>query len=616
MDTSTASGHVASPFLATTALCDFWNTSGPVVFLGGWCKRYGSRADWAAVDGVVMTSPWKNRAVVDAAYRYVADVCARVLPVLGQALNEIHGEERGERYWRVIVGPWLILYVAVMYDRYMHLRRALDQYPDLSTVLLSEESFVAPLDTIDFVYYLQEDSYNLQLFSRILMAMGRRFPSKHADTDGARRGAGGRQSWKARLRRAAAGIVDAAARAVRRRDSILLKHSYFPRMVELRLAVKTGGILLPAGGRGSAPTAPARIIEIRKDLRARLDLRARFAANDEFETLLSHVLALDLPVSFVEAFDSLGKEAEAAYPTEPAAIFSANAWYYDEPFKRWAAVSMERGAVLLGAQHGGIYGGETVMPSEDHETAITDYYYSWGWERSDCTAKVIPLPASKLVNRKVIGADNRKHGIFWALTSTSRYLFQFPYVPDYFETYLSWQIRFASLLAPGMVAVIKVRPHYADYGWDIAQRLLDRFPSMPIETWKVPFLKSLKQCRLYICDHFSTTFAESLAANKPTILFWNPDTNRLRPEAQLYYDQLRAAGILFDTPESAAAAVNIVYHDVEAWWNQDSRQTAVRAYCNRFARVSPNAIDEWAGEFARIAGLAAAKRRHGKQPTC
>jgi len=78
---------------------------------------------------------------------------------------------------------------------------------------------------------------------------------------------------------------------------------------------------------------------------------------------------------------------------------------------------------------------------------------------------------------------------------------------------------------------------------------------------------SLENCRLYVCDHLSTTFAEALAANKPTVLFCNPETNRLRLDAQPYFDLLRNSGILFDTPETAASAVAAVYGDVEAWWN-------------------------------------------------
>jgi putative transferase (TIGR04331 family) len=131
----------------------------------------------------------------------------------------------------------------------------------------------------------------------------------------------------------------------------------------------------------------------------------------------------------------------------------------------------------------------------------------------------------------------------------------------------------------------------------------DCINGLSIETWKIPFRQSLADCRLYICDHLSTTFAEALVANKPTILFWNPLTNRLRPESQPYYELLRTNGILFDSPEEAAFAVNEAYADVESWWNNAVRQAAVAEFCNRFARTDVCAVALWSAEFKRIAAL-------------
>jgi putative transferase (TIGR04331 family) len=106
-----------------------------------------------------------------------------------------------------------------------------------------------------------------------------------------------------------------------------------------------------------------------------------------------------------------------------------------------------------------------------------------------------------------------------------------------------------------------------------------------------------------VCDHLSTTFAEALAVNKPTILFWNPETNRLREAARPYYDLLKRGGILFDTPEGAGRAVNQIYDDVETWWNDPERQNTVETFCKRFARNSPDAIELWTAEFKRIAAM-------------
>lgn len=345
-------------------------------------------------------------------------------------------------------------------------------------------------------------------------------------------------------------------------------------------------------------TQPEPVAKLNDDIRK--NLQNIGLGEDEFEQCLSAMLFADMPICFVENFHGVSRDAQNVYPKSPNAIFSANSWYYEEEFKQWAAKSAEKGSLLIGTPHGGSYGGLLDMPSENHEAAIVDRYYSWGWTRTDCAAKVIPFPASKLTGRKKIGASNLKVGILWAATSSSRYLLQFPSLPKFFYDYIAWQGRFAKTLNLQLVSAARLRPHREDDGWGIIPRIKECVPSIGIETWDIPFQDSLANCRLYVCDHFSTTFAEALAANQPTILFWDNQANELRSEAQPYYDLLRTAGILFDSPERAGEAVNQVYDDVESWWNDPERQNAVMIFCEQFARNSPDAIKLWVDEFRRI----------------
>ena len=201
-----------------------------------------------------------------------------------------------------------------------------------------------------------------------------------------------------------------------------------------------------------------------------------------------------------------------------------------------------------------------------------------------------------------MAANNRKDGVLLATTSMPRYLLHLPFVVTGFEEYLAWQLRFIKALAPEVRKTIRVRLYQIDYGWDIEQRWKDHAPDVQFETWELPFVKSLRNARLFVCDHLSTTVAEALSANKPTILFWDREKTEVRPQARSYFDELRAAGILYDGPEPAAAAVHAAYPDVEAWWAAPHRQAAHRRFCDRFARTSPNAVGEWTNEFKQLVG--------------
>ncbi len=585
-------------FLATTALEEFWDTTMPIVFLGEWCLLYRRRSFWEPLNGQLLQSSLNSVEAAEAFYRYVDIIYERTLPILGETLNAIHGTRHGQRYWRIVLGPWLQIYLPVIYDRYRHVERALAQYPDCTSMTLSENLFVTPANTLEYGCLVKEDSYNLQIFTKIFAVLGKTFPCKGTQTvEATSLDTFISNSWRHKV----AGYLGKiyAGLSARLFQTVFYKGPLFSKASEFYLFMRTTGRAIPIYGQLTKQKNEILDSNIRQNLKNIL------LGDSGFERCLSLMLYYDMPKCFLEGYGNLSNEVRNTYPKSPKVILSANAWYCDEGFKHWAAASAEKGALLVGTPHGGAYGGIAYMPAENHETAIVDRYYSWGWDRTDCAAKVIPFPATKLLGRKKIRATNLDTGILWATTSLPRYLLvnEVASFPAFASEYILWQERFAKTLHQKLVPALRLRPHREDGEWGVAQRLKECLSSLSIETWDLPFQESLSNCRLYVCDHCSTTFAEALSVNKPTILFWNPEINKLRQDAQPYYDLLRKSGILFDTPESAGEAVNRVYDDVETWWNYPERQNAVEIFCERYARNAPNAIELWAAELKKVAAM-------------
>ena len=584
-----------SIFLATTALEEFWDTSMPIVFLGEWCQRFSRRLFWESLDGQLMASPWSEVDKAIQAADYINELYERLLPVLSDVMNDLHGVNHSVRYWRILLGPWLQLYLPVVYDRFICLQAALKIYPELTTKVLDEESWITPVDTLEFIQYIREDSYNLQIYSRLLKQMCKAFPSQKLSLSFKPFCQPG--NLKSELRSNVFAFVRVATNMIaglQKNKTIFTHTPYFSRPITAKLFLKSHFTVLPLLGSLKIPKTT-----IVKSLRHKI-LTSSWPTND-FEHLLSNLINFDIPSIFVEEFKATNDLIVEKYPNKAHAIFSATSWYYDEAFKQWSASSAEKGTRLLGVQHGGNYGSSFIHPSEDHEVAITDKYFSWGWMGNDSrNVAVFPMPATKLIGRKPVGADNGNKGILYVATSFPRYLFQFPNAPVFFKEYLEWQIRFVNKVSRHINSYLRVRLHQADQGWDIAERWDIYCPQVAREGWETPFAASMLDCRLYVSDNLQTTFIEGLALNKPGILFWNPLHNPLRPEAEQYYDQLRAVGILHDSPESAAKALNEIYADVENWWNEPHRQSARRNFCDQFARTSSKAVEEWVTELKQV----------------
>jgi len=586
-------------YLATTAQDYLWQTDEKIVFLGDWCLLHTRRSLWKGIDGQVMINCFSEDESSHEAYGYVREVYESVLPQLAEVLNSVHGTDFSLRYWRILLGPWLQSYLTATYDRYRHIEHALSEFPRLTTTVLSEDSFETPSDTLSYVTNLFEDSFNLQIYSKIFRFFGKDFPKVSINCqESSLYNKLARISWKHKAVNAFSKLY---MRVLSKYSSVVFRSTYFPFSSEIAfLRVFMGRVALMKVKSESK-------VGVEYNSNIRENIKKVSFGEDDFLKCLSEMLFADIPKCFVEDYQAIGKEGVRGYPNSAKVIFSANSWYYDEVFKSWSAKRAEKGALLLGTPHGGGYGAEFDIFGEEHEVSIVDYYYSWGWSKEGHAAKVIPMPASKLMNIEECGASNVKEGILWVATVGPRYLIEFNDVPRLFPAYMSWQKRFLEAVPHVLLSEVLLRAHYQDNGWGLVSRLKEVEPSLKVDSWSVPFRKRLDQCRLYVCDHLSTTFIEALAANKPTILFWDPDANKLRSEAEPYFELLRKVGVLFDNPESASEAVSHAYADVELWWNDD-RQKAVKEFCSQFARTSPDAIKLWEEEIRRVI-LESEKRR-------
>jgi putative transferase (TIGR04331 family) len=147
-----------------------------------------------------------------------------------------------------------------------------------------------------------------------------------------------------------------------------------------------------------------------------------------------------------------------------------------------------------------------------------------------------------------------------------------------------------------------------DYGHAIRQRISEKFSDIRWDAHQ-PVYQSLKSCRMVVIDHPSTTFLETLVADVPTILFWNQFRWEMRDEAEPYFDCLRNAGILWDSPEAAASQVAAVFDEPRSWWDSEAVQEARKCFVDRYALARENWLDCWAQVIQEEVALSQAKKQ-------
>jgi putative transferase (TIGR04331 family) len=587
-------------FLCTTALEDFWDTTKQLIFLTKGCLRYSRKSIWASLNSVVMDSPWTDQQRLREAYNYVMTLYERLLPIISASLNCIHNTKWNERYWRIVVGPWFHLYLHILYERYITLVNAIEKYPDLITIGLSDASFVNPVDTLEFVGLIHDDPYNLQLYTNLLIALEIDFSRKDLEfKPDYQSGLCIEKMDKPFFKYFLQIIYNYLLKIFSRSNSLVLKQSYFSRTLEFQLFLKTfGQISINKIGRINLP-------RLKLESYNRKRVTEGFTINNKFEDIVAKILPFDIPLSFIEGYSFIRQEVDKKYFFNPKAIFSVNSWYIDEGFKFWAAECSEKGVLLLGGQHGGVYGTNKYVPNEEHERKITDFYYTWGWTENNET-HLLPFPATYLLRKKPIKSNIETDSILFTIIIEPRFSFQIPYTIDYLIKYFEWQSIFFSLINQELLKKIRIRLFNNDLGWDYVQKIKESYPDICLEyVHEQLFEQSLKKCRFFVADYLGTTYLEALVANKPTILFHDNQMiyNEWRSDAQYYYDRLQLGGILYTSPQTAADTINKYYDSAKEWWNEPERQAVRKLFCNRYARTSPNAVREWTEEFKRIVNL-------------
>jgi len=574
-------------FLATTALSEFWDKDQEILFLGSWCLRYDRRAEWQNLQYRVLEDPWADRRLVAEAFRYCTEVFEHTLTELTEYLNGVHGVEHSSRYWRVLLGPWLLEYIQALYDRYVHMRAALEQAPGLTTMCLASECFVTPRNLRDFREWSPDDPYNLQLYSQVIGLMGKDMPT---------------QTWSVAVAPVfvrGTSRVSTTGLPVKRLVNRLAAH-FASQAVIANMSIGAGSLWeIIREGRfrvwpvAADPPEPEDTIAV-SDLRAGL---SSLKARDEFEKILMCSLAINLPTLYLEGYKEFRRRCLKGWRRVPRVVMSENGWYTNESFKFRAAEWAEGGARLLGMQHGGGYGTSAMVPQEWHERMITDRFFAWGWAESERDGRLANMPHPRLCR---FAESARRPGFYGEglLLIANAYL-RFPYrfhaapIGDQVEQYLDDRIMFLNGLSGSAQNEAAVRLYPTDYGWAAKQRLVESCANLRFDDIAVPCEKRLASCRLAVFDHPGTTYLEGLALNVPTVLFWRPSLWEEREPARPFFAELRKALILHDDPKTAAAHASAVYDDPWRWWGSEEVQAARRRFVERFAYARADWVKLW-----------------------
>jgi len=580
-------------YLATTGISEVWDLNNKLLLLGSWCVTSRKNKELVReIDYTLIPSPWQPALKIKEAADYCHEIYEELLPEISENLNSLHNVSYPVSYWRLLIGPWFIHYIGVLYERYIRIENALKLYPNMYTHVPDGDCHLATNDTEEFMERLSRDDYNFKLFGAVCSYLN--VPTEAVDIRLEEESLFNRmQDKKSRLKgfwRAASNRALFASQFLFPPGPVVLAHMHRLRYADyLNLSLRLG-------------TRLCYDFRLKNRINFHYSGRKRqglvFKDNDNpFKNLVVKTLRISIPKCYIEGYWHLKESAPSVRPNVKV-VGSSVGWDFKEAFKFFAAEAVSKGASPVYFQHGAGYGNYLANPVEtlSHEK---DRLYVWGWESQDGGAgKLRNLPSAHLSMIRDSYFYLKGAKSIFVSAGLPRYQYRFFSAPfsEKFAQYLKDQINLLDKLPVEVRRNLIYRPYLHNYHWNEKEDLSKRYPEIELLSG-VSVIEYMQKAKLVIIDHPGTAFIEALAINVPSVFFWDHDAYIMRPEAERYFQGLRDSGILYSSAAEAAEKIIDISGDPLSWWGSKEVQDTRNAFLEQFGYSRKDWMDCWAREL-------------------
>ena len=546
-------------YLITTTDRSRWPNSGHLVFIGTFClpDNPDSLLDRYTYEiaNTAVTSDNKLHC-----FQLSESVHISLSMQIAEALNQAHQSSKSVRYWEILTGSWLRLFIDLLISRIFIITKLKEMHPDIQLVYAeATKSRRTPFNTADFHSLTKSTEWNSLVYADLWnTASAEHIASPDHTTKPARMHPKPQAS---------------------KLSGYVLSATYLPRMQELLLQLQLGTkykrlrVINP-------PATPV-------DNEARQQLVFDESQSNDVERLLIKLVRGYLPTSFLEGFTALQMSiGQMRFPNNPKAIFTSNRHIYDDVFNAWVADTTEHGSRLILGQHGGHYGISKFSSfAERHEKSVSDSYLTWGWKPSSSSVSGIILTTvgSRWKHRE---SRSRLLLVTDELWSQPRAVYaDIPETSDYLD-HLGLLVR---SLPTSIQQSLELRRHSGQrvVGHPVENWWRNQFPAIDLGDPLFPFSQVVRNAKVVIVAHNGTTIPENFSQAIPTLITWTSNWVEIRDEAKPIFAKLAEVGIFHEDPVSLAKHVSAIWDNVDAWWESKEVVGARELFCSQYARSVP-----------------------------
>ena len=554
-------------FLVTTANRETWpKNKEKIIFLGEWCRLHSTKTNWEKLNHEVINYHWDNRDKFENDYYYLIDFYEKLLKKLSIKMNSIHQVNHNLRHWRILLGPWLFLFIQSVFDKWEMIHLALKSGEKLTTNIIKESELKwTPYDQLDFENLVMDcEDWNGFIFGKIIELNHKKIEiNRIYKKQSSRKIIIDRYNLKNSLFI----FFQNLANFFSSKKSYLIFNTHLKKIDEFNLSLKLFQL-------------PELIIPNIKKFSPKINFRKwkfYIETDSDYERFITEILPNQIPSIYLEGYEYLDQKVKKlSWPKSPKSIFISNGFYTNDILKYYAGINYESSLII--GQHGGSYGISKLDFPEYHELSIADKYISWGWTNRSFKTKIYPL--GQINNKYLKKSNTLRTKLLLTSTTMPRYssYMRTMVISSQWLSYFNDQIDFIKNLDTCVSNKTTVRLNRADYKWDQIARWKEIFPNLNYDIGFSDIQKLYQETKIHIATYNATSYLETFSLGIPTVIFWDTSFWENKDSVKFIFSELKRVKVFHDSPESAARHINQIWNNVENWWESHEVKEAIEKF--------------------------------------
>ncbi|MBD1139297.1 hypothetical protein IDH27_03110 [Pelagibacterales bacterium SAG-MED46] len=539
-----------------------------------------------------LSNNWqKNKTKIE---KNVLKLREKLLLQLTRELNSINKVNFTKKDWEILIEPWLHMYLASNYFRWLIVNDLISIYKKFSYLEIKIKNKLPVFDTLQFYEFNHNDDvYNHLMFQSILEFKNKKklFQKKiHIK----------------KIFYLNNNFIYKIYTKIKTNfffniyENIILKFINIDTLINIRTKkinfLKLCLNLNILGFKGLTIFNRKKLINISNknsyEFTKRKDIKLTSNSKNEFENYIFDKIKEDIPRVFIENFKDIKKLHEKKL-IKINTIISDTHHRFNPIFKSWIAhrKNLNKNLKIITADHGGIYGGKSIF---NYNNAISSVVFK---HQKKVFKNQVSLPclflnkSKKVSNNKIliICKDIPKYPRhFLNGPMCEEIISEFKQVNNFIEN-TNYQIR----------KKIIIRPFTRRTGWNLDKKYEKIVGKRNMIYSNKDYNKLRDGAIIRIVNYPQTAFLESII-NGPTFLLFNRKFYYEFKHNEKFMDILFKNKIAFENGKDLSNHLNKINPNILEWWNQKKIKESINIFMNNLNIYNENPIKSWAKSIKNI----------------